>query len=106
MERRVFGIRKVSIQQGQEPEKLLNNELWGYQVRSNQVNNVTKKRIKIDANVGCMTSRFLIKCRLAYLEKGIASTHKKDQKVLNGQLSTIWHIARLLGTRYIVQNGG
>ncbi|AQK93635.1 Beta-galactosidase [Zea mays] len=32
MERRVFGIRKVSIQQGQEPENLLNNELWGYQV--------------------------------------------------------------------------
>ncbi|CAL4908342.1 unnamed protein product [Urochloa decumbens] len=32
MERRVFGIRKVSIQQGQEPEHLLNNELWGYQV--------------------------------------------------------------------------
>ncbi|CAN6337527.1 unnamed protein product [Urochloa humidicola] len=32
MERRVFGIRKVSIQQGQEPEQLLNNELWGYQV--------------------------------------------------------------------------
>ncbi|CAL5095085.1 unnamed protein product [Urochloa decumbens] len=32
MERRVFGIRKVSIQQGQEPEHLLDNELWGYQV--------------------------------------------------------------------------
>ncbi|WVZ98708.1 hypothetical protein U9M48_044108 [Paspalum notatum var. saurae] len=32
MERRVFGIRKVSIQQGQEPETMLNNELWGYQV--------------------------------------------------------------------------
>ncbi|RLN31220.1 beta-galactosidase 7-like [Panicum miliaceum] len=32
MERRVFGIRKVSIQQGWEPEHLLNNELWGYQV--------------------------------------------------------------------------
>ncbi|KAJ1254836.1 hypothetical protein BS78_K319500 [Paspalum vaginatum] len=32
MERRVFGIRKVSIQQGQEPENMLNNELWGYQV--------------------------------------------------------------------------
>ncbi|XP_034586051.1 beta-galactosidase 7 isoform X2 [Setaria viridis] len=32
MERRVFGIRKVSIQQGQEPEHLLDNELWGNQV--------------------------------------------------------------------------
>ncbi|PUZ65878.1 hypothetical protein GQ55_3G260700 [Panicum hallii var. hallii] len=32
MERRVFGIRKVSIQQGWEPEHLLNDELWGYQV--------------------------------------------------------------------------
>ncbi|CAN6355088.1 unnamed protein product [Urochloa humidicola] len=32
MERRVFGIQKVSIQQGQGPEHLLNNELWGYQV--------------------------------------------------------------------------
>nr|CAB3461394.1 unnamed protein product [Digitaria exilis] len=32
MERRVFGIRKVSIQQGQGPENMLNNELWGYQV--------------------------------------------------------------------------
>nr|CAB3465164.1 unnamed protein product [Digitaria exilis] len=29
---RVFGIRKVSIQQGQGPENMLNNELWGYQV--------------------------------------------------------------------------
>uniref|UniRef100_A0A452Z6C7 Beta-galactosidase n=1 Tax=Aegilops tauschii subsp. strangulata TaxID=200361 RepID=A0A452Z6C7_AEGTS len=32
MERRSFGIRKVSIQQGQQPLHLLNNELWGYQV--------------------------------------------------------------------------
>ncbi|KAG2619117.1 hypothetical protein PVAP13_3NG140813 [Panicum virgatum] len=32
MEIRVFGIRKVSIQQGWEPEKILNNELWGYEV--------------------------------------------------------------------------
>uniref|UniRef100_A0A0A9HT53 Beta-galactosidase galactose-binding domain-containing protein n=1 Tax=Arundo donax TaxID=35708 RepID=A0A0A9HT53_ARUDO len=32
MERRTFGIRKVSIQQGQQPEHLLNDELWGYQV--------------------------------------------------------------------------
>ncbi|KAF6984828.1 hypothetical protein CFC21_002778 [Triticum aestivum] len=32
MERRSFGIRKVSIQQGQQPLYLLNNELWGYQV--------------------------------------------------------------------------
>lgn len=37
MERRVFGIRKVSIQQGLGPENLLNNELWGYQVSPNQV---------------------------------------------------------------------
>jgi len=37
MERRVFGLQKVSIQQGQEPENLLNNELWGYQVCPNKV---------------------------------------------------------------------
>lgn len=37
MERRVFGIRKVSIQQGQEPEHLLDNELWGNQVSPSQV---------------------------------------------------------------------
>jgi hypothetical protein len=38
MERRVFGIRKVSIQQGWEPEHLLNDELWGYQVSPSQFN--------------------------------------------------------------------
>jgi len=59
--------------------------------------------MKIEANIRCMILSFLTKCRLAYLGKGIASTHKKDQKVLNGQLSTIWHIAHLLGTRYRVQ---
>ncbi|KQK06119.2 beta-galactosidase 7 isoform X2 [Brachypodium distachyon] len=32
MERRSFGIHKVSIQQGQHALHLLNNELWGYQV--------------------------------------------------------------------------
>ncbi|CAM0955403.1 unnamed protein product [Alopecurus aequalis] len=32
METRNFGIRKVSIQQGQQPLHILNNELWGYQV--------------------------------------------------------------------------
>ncbi|KAL6619204.1 hypothetical protein ACP70R_034343 [Stipagrostis hirtigluma subsp. patula] len=32
MERRFFGIRKVSIQEGQQSEHLLNDELWGYQV--------------------------------------------------------------------------
>ncbi|XP_062179260.1 beta-galactosidase 7-like [Phragmites australis] len=32
MERRIFGIRKVSIQQGQQPKHLLNDEPWGYQV--------------------------------------------------------------------------
>ncbi|TVU19482.1 hypothetical protein EJB05_35633 [Eragrostis curvula] len=32
MESRIFGIRKVSIKQGQQPEHVLNNELWGYQV--------------------------------------------------------------------------
>ncbi|PVH62351.1 hypothetical protein PAHAL_3G271000 [Panicum hallii] len=31
MERRVFGIRKVTIQKGKQPE-LLKNKLWGYQV--------------------------------------------------------------------------
>lgn len=62
--------------------------------------------MKIEANIRCMILSFLTKCRLAYLGKGIASTHKKDQKVLNGQLSTIWHIAHLLGTRYRVQNNG
>ncbi|KAK1697951.1 hypothetical protein QYE76_014648 [Lolium multiflorum] len=32
MENRSFGIRKVSIQQGQQPLHFLDNELWGYQV--------------------------------------------------------------------------
>ncbi|KAL5203241.1 hypothetical protein ABZP36_014193 [Zizania latifolia] len=32
MERRLFGIQKVGIQQGQQPMHLLNNDLWGYQV--------------------------------------------------------------------------
>ncbi|KAL6848583.1 hypothetical protein ACP4OV_021609 [Aristida adscensionis] len=32
MERRNFGIRKVTIQQGQQPAQQLNNKLWGYQV--------------------------------------------------------------------------
>lgn len=32
MERRIFGIQKVSIQQRQQPPILLNNKLWGYQV--------------------------------------------------------------------------
>ncbi|KAF8719687.1 hypothetical protein HU200_024431 [Digitaria exilis] len=49
MERRVFGIRKVSIQQGQGPENMLNNELWGYQVglfgESNHI--YTKKDQKV-----------------------------------------------------------
>lgn len=44
MERRVFGIRKVSIQQGQETGHLLNNELWGYQVSQNQVNIINENR--------------------------------------------------------------
>lgn len=62
--------------------------------------------MKIEANICIIILSSLTKCRLAYLEKGIASTHKKDQKVLNGQLSTIWHIVHLLGTRYRVQNNG
>lgn len=44
MERRVFGLRKVSIQQGQEPENLLNNELWGYQVSPNKVHIINENR--------------------------------------------------------------
>ncbi|RCV17602.1 hypothetical protein SETIT_3G233400v2 [Setaria italica] len=32
MERKVFGIRKVTIQKGKQPEQLLNNRLWGYHV--------------------------------------------------------------------------
>ncbi|KAM0860764.1 hypothetical protein ACQ4PT_046326 [Festuca glaucescens] len=32
MEKRSFGICKVSIQQGQQPLHILDNELWGYQV--------------------------------------------------------------------------
>ncbi|CAL4908341.1 unnamed protein product [Urochloa decumbens] len=32
MERKVFGIRKVTIQKGNQPEQSLNNRLWGYQV--------------------------------------------------------------------------
>ncbi|RLN28712.1 beta-galactosidase 7-like [Panicum miliaceum] len=31
MERRVFGIRKVTIQKEKQPEQLLSNRLWGYQ---------------------------------------------------------------------------
>jgi hypothetical protein len=36
MERRVFGIRKVTIQKGKQPE-LLKNKLWGYQVSPSQL---------------------------------------------------------------------
>lgn len=32
MERRVFGIRKVTVQNGKQPQQVLNNRLWGYQV--------------------------------------------------------------------------
>ncbi|CAN6341933.1 unnamed protein product [Urochloa humidicola] len=32
MERKVFGIRKVTIQKGNQPEQSLNNGLWSYQV--------------------------------------------------------------------------
>uniref|UniRef100_A0A0A9A8R7 Uncharacterized protein n=1 Tax=Arundo donax TaxID=35708 RepID=A0A0A9A8R7_ARUDO len=50
MERRIFGIRKVSIQQGQQPEHLLNDELWGYQVRSSLANISAKiERPMLDA---------------------------------------------------------
>ena len=87
MERRVFGIRKVSIQQGWEPEQILNNELWGYEVSPNQFN--TTMEIERLVLVRCLILGFLIKCRLAYLGKGIASTHKRDRTMLNGQLSTI-----------------
>ena len=87
MERRVFGIRKVSIQQGWEPEKILNNELWGYEVSPNQFN--TTMEIERLMLIRCLILSFLIKCRLVYLGKGIASTHKRDQTMLNGQLSTI-----------------
>jgi hypothetical protein len=44
MERRFFGLRRVSIQQGQQPGHALNDELWGYQVSLSHVN----IRVKIE----------------------------------------------------------
>ena len=77
----------MSIQQGWEPEKILNNELWGYEVSPNQFNTIMEiERLML---IRCLILSFLIKCRLVYLGKGIASTHKRDQTMLNGQLSTI-----------------
>jgi hypothetical protein len=36
MERRTFGVRKVSIQQGHHKSYSLNNELWKHQVNPGQ----------------------------------------------------------------------
>uniref|UniRef100_M8BLQ5 Beta-galactosidase n=1 Tax=Aegilops tauschii TaxID=37682 RepID=M8BLQ5_AEGTA len=41
MERRIFGVRKVSIQQGHQKSHSLNNELWKHQVGlSGEMNNI------------------------------------------------------------------
>ena len=37
MERIVFGIRKVTVQNGKQPQQVLNNRLWGYQVSPGQL---------------------------------------------------------------------